>query len=64
MKKKIKELIETAKNKFPVSINYVGQLSEDELEELERFCDIKCPAVYMNGKTTYVIRYKKHADKE
>lgn len=54
----VQELIEKAKNKYPVSIYYTGQLSEEEFATLEKVCDVKCPSVYMNGSATYSIRYK------
>ena len=54
----IQELIEKAKNKYPASIYYTGQLSEEEITVLEKVCDVKCPYIYMSGSATYSIRYK------
>jgi hypothetical protein len=53
----VQELIDKAKRKYPVSIYYTGKLSEDEIIQLERVCDVKCPSVHMNGSATYSIRY-------
>ena len=36
----VQELIEKAKNKYPVSIYYTGQLSEEEITVLEKVCDV------------------------
>ena len=35
----VQELIEKAKNKYPVSVYYTGQLSE-EITVLEKVCDV------------------------
>ena len=37
----VRELIEKAKNKYPVSIYYTWQLSEEEITVLEKVCDVK-----------------------
>ena len=62
-KELIQGLIDEAKNKYPVSVHYTGQLTEDEIDALEEMCDVKCSAVYMSGAATYVIRYKRQTDK-
>ncbi len=54
----VQELIEKAKNNYPISIYYTGQLSEEEITVLEKVCDVKCPSIYMSGSATYSIRYK------
>lgn len=54
----IQELIENAKEKYPLSIQYAGRLSEKDIIALEKSCDVKCPSVSMNGNITYNIRYK------
>ena len=54
----VKELIEQAKNKYPVSIHYKGRLSEEESIELRKSCDVHCPTVYMDGSAIYSIRWK------
>ena len=54
----IQELIKNAKEKYPLSIQYVGILSEGDIVALEKSCDVKCPSVSMNGNITYNIRYK------
>lgn len=55
----IQELIENAKTKYPLSIQYTGRLSEKDIAVLEKSCDVKCPSVNMDGDVTYNIRYKK-----
>lgn len=57
--KMIQELIENAKTKYPLSIQYTGRLSEKDIAVLEKSCDVKCPSVNMDGDVTYNIRYKK-----
>ena len=51
-------LAQLAKDKYPVSIPYKGKLTEEELHELEKTCDVHCPSVYMDGSAIYSIRYK------
>lgn len=53
------ELIEKAKIKYPVSIPYKGKLTEEDITELERVCDVRCPSIYMDGSGYYYIRYRK-----
>lgn len=55
-------LLHIAKEKYPIAIQYKGRLSEQELDYLEKFCDVRCPSVYMDGSALYSIRYK--ANKE
>ena len=57
--KVIKELYKQAKEKYPVSIQYKGRLTIEELEELEKYCDVHAFSVYMNGTVVYSIRYRK-----
>jgi hypothetical protein len=52
------ELMEQAKNRFPFSISYKGRLTSTQIKELEKYCIIHCPSVYMNGTAVYSIRYK------
>ncbi len=52
-------LVQLAKDKYPVSIHYTGRLSEEEVANIEKTCNIHCPSVYMDGSATYSIRYKK-----
>ena len=54
----ITELIQQAKDKYPLSIYVKGKLSEEEIAEIEKVCDIRCPSVYMDGSAAYCIRYK------
>ena len=51
-------LIQRANNKYPLSISYKGRLTSEEVAELEKYCIIHCPSVYMDGTTVYSIRYK------
>ena len=60
----VQELIEKAKNKYPVSIYYTGQLSDEEIITLEKVCDVKCTSIYMSGSATYSIRYKQENNYE
>lgn len=52
------QIIELAKNKYPVSIPYKGRLTEEEITELEKECDVHCASVYMDGTGYYFIRYR------
>jgi hypothetical protein len=54
----IEELIQKAKNKYPLSISYKGRLTSTQIKELEKYCIIHCPSVYMDGTAVYSIRYK------
>lgn len=47
-------LVLDAKNEFPASITYRGKLPE----WMDKYCDIRCSAVYMDGTGMYSIRYK------
>lgn len=53
----IEELIQKAKNKYPLSISYKGRLTSKEVAEIEKNCTIHCPSVYMDGTAVYSIRY-------
>ena len=52
------ELIEKAKNKYPLSVSYKGRLTSEEVAEIEKNCTVHCPSVYMDGTAVYSIRYK------
>ena len=41
----IQELINKAKNKYPASVCYTGQLSKDERRALEKLCDVTNPEI-------------------
>lgn len=58
-KPKIERIIKKAKEKYPISFQYTGKLYEKELDNIEKVCDVKCSSVYMDGKATYHIRYRK-----
>lgn len=55
----VNQMIELAKNKYPVSIPYKGKLTEEDITELERVCDVRCPSIYMDGSGYYFIRFRK-----
>jgi len=55
----VEELIEQAKNRFPLTISYKGRLTSKEVIKIEKFCEMHCPSIYMNGTAVYSIRYKK-----
>lgn len=50
--------VQMAKEKYPLSISYKGKLTEKELLELEKFCDIHCSSIFMDGSAIYTIKYK------
>lgn len=52
------DIINQAKIKYPLSIWYKGRLTEEDMESLEKSCDVRCSSVYMDGTGTYSIRYK------
>ena len=54
----VAKLIQQAKEKYPLSLYIKGKLSEKEIAELEKVCDIYYPSVYMDGSAAYCIRYK------
>lgn len=55
------ELIEKAKNQFPLSI-YIrvcaDECSDDDYTELEKACYVSCAFAYMDGSAELCIRYK------
>ena len=53
------ELIEKAKNKYPLSVSYKGRLTSTEIAKVEEYCTVHCPSVYMDGSAVYSIRYKR-----
>lgn len=54
----VQELIESAKNRFPLSVSFTGKLTSKEITLIEKFCTVHCPSVYMDGSATYSIRFK------
>ena len=54
----INEIINSARIKYPISVFYKGYISEEEMEELEKYCDVHCGSVYMDGSGCYSIRHK------
>lgn len=54
-----RELVEEAKQNYPVSVHYKGRLTEEELSEIEKECDVKSASVYMDGSAMYSIRYRR-----
>ena len=52
------ELIKKAKNKYPLSVSFKGQLSVEQISLVEKHCTIQCPSVYMDGTAVYSIRYR------
>ena len=54
----IAALIQQAKDMYPLSLMFKGNLSEKEYKELEKVCDIRCPSTYMDGSATFCIRYR------
>lgn len=53
-----KELIKQAKERYPMGITFTGALTNEEFDELEKYCTVHVSSVYMSGKATYHIRYK------
>lgn len=56
--------IEQAKLKYPLSVQYKGRITESEMLELEKLCDVSCSSVYMDGSGYYTIRYRFERMKE
>ena len=54
----VQELIECAKIRFPLSVSFSGRLTNTEITEIEKYCAVHCPSVYMDGSATYSIRFK------
>ena len=54
----ITALIQQAKDMYPLSLIFKGNLSEKEYKELEKVCDIRCPSIYIDGSATFCIRYR------
>lgn len=52
-----KELAFVAKSKYPLSISYKGNLTEEEMHDLEKTCKIQCSSIFMDGSAVYTIRY-------
>lgn len=57
-------LFHIARGKYPVTIQYKGRLSEQELEYLDKFCEVHCSSVFMDGSAVYDIRYKANKKEE
>jgi hypothetical protein len=51
-------IIKNAKETFPFSYSFTGSLTEEQLEEIKKECDIRTMSVYMNGTSWYIIRYR------
>lgn len=58
------DLIQQAKEAYPVSIMFKGRLSKEQVKELEKTCDIRCFSVYMDGSAAYSIRYNPNSESE
>ena len=54
----VQELIESAKNRFPLSVSFSGKLTNKEIALIEQYCTVHCPSVYIDGSATYSIRFK------
>lgn len=54
----IEDTIERAKEKYPVGVHFKGMITEEEMTELEKVCDVQCSYVYMNGEGEYRIVYR------
>lgn len=52
----INNIIEKAIENYPISVQYRGQLTRDEINELEKYCSVQCFSIYMDGTCTYLIR--------
>lgn len=57
-KMNVAEIIERAKKIHPIGVYYKGRITEEEMTELEKECDVQCSSVYMNGEGEYRIRYR------
>lgn len=57
-------LLHMAREKYPIYIQYKGRLTEQELDYLEKFCDVRCFSIYMDGSATYHIRYRGNKEDE
>ena len=54
----VQELIDSAKNRFPLSVSFLGKLTNAEIALIEKYCTLHCPSVYMDGSATYSITFK------
>lgn len=54
----VDHLILLAKKKYPISVTYKDRFIEDDMNMLDKICDVRCSSVYMNGTGTYSIRYR------
>ncbi len=59
-----KFLINLARKKYPLPVSYRGRLTEEELEELRKYCRVNTPAVFMSGECLFVIRIEKNERKK
>lgn len=51
-------IIEHAKRLYPISLHLRGQFTDKQYYEIEKYCEIHCVSVYMDGSGMYCIRYK------
>lgn len=51
-----KELVQRAVDKYPLGFEYKGRLSEEEINYIALYCDIKTFSLYMDGSACYSIR--------
>lgn len=51
-----KELVQRAVDRYPLGLEYKGRLSEEDINYIELYCDIKAFSVYMDGSCCYSIR--------
>lgn len=54
----VTDIIQMAQSQYPVNLILRGWISEEEMEELDKVCDVSCPSIYMDGTATYYIRYR------
>lgn len=59
-----KKLVERTIERYPLSFEYKGKLSEEDIEYIELFCDIKSSSVYMDGSCCYSIRRNRNIENE
>lgn len=51
-------IIKNAKENYPASYSYTGIITEEQMEEIKKECDIITMSVYMNGTSWYIFRYR------
>lgn len=52
------EIIQMAREKYPTGICYEGCLTQNELCEMRKECDVRCNASGIIGSNTYYIMFK------